>query len=399
MANEQKIPDSVNRFQRFGIVVGLAGLLAGGIGAATGSLDRFFQSYLFAFLFWLGISVGSLAFLMIHHLTGSRWGLTLRRVNEAASGTIWLMGLLFIPLLFNLPGLYLWARPEAVAESEILQFRSAYLNIPFFITRAVIYFAIWVLLAYLLNRLSSRWAETGDQKYINRLRGWGAFGLILYTLTMTFAAIDWNLSIEPFWSSSAYGLIVIVGQLLTSLAFGIVILNLIPNLGLGRPWTLKTTPIPYKDLGALLLTFVMSWAYLAYFQLLIIWSGNIPREVTWYIHRTEGGWMPVGVAVVILQVALPFIALLSIRARHNMRILGVLGVVISIVYLINSYWQVIPAFHPGEFSFHWLDLALPIGIGGLWIAGFLAALKKRPVLRESEERALEPQTGHEHLIT
>jgi hypothetical protein len=286
-----------------------------------------------------------------------------------------------------------------VAESEILQFRSAYLNIPFFITRAVIYFAIWVLLAYLLNRLSSRWAETGDQKYINRLRGWGAFGLILYTLTMTFAAIDWNLSIEPFWSSSAYGLIVIVGQLLTSLAFGIVILNLIPNLGLGRPWTLKTTPIPYKDLGALLLTFVMSWAYLAYFQLLIIWSGNIPREVTWYIHRTEGGWMPVGVAVVILQVALPFIALLSIRARHNMKILGILGVVISIVYLINSYWQVIPAFHPGEFSFHWLDLALPIGIGGLWIAGFLAALKKRPVLRESEERALEPQSGHEHLIT
>ena len=242
MTTDQSLTSSVDRYQRIALVVGLVGLVAGLIGAFTGSMDRFFQSYLFSFMFWLGLSLGSLAFLMIHYLTGSRWGLTMRRVHEASSSTLWLMAIMFIPLLFNLRGLYLWARPEAVQADPVLQIKSAYLNTPFFIVRAAIYFAIWIALGLVINRLSARWANSGDPAVKEKLKGLGAFGLIVYTITMSFAAIDWTLSLQPLWNSTAYGLITIIGQLLSSLAFAVMVLNFLPGLGIGRSWNLRTTP-------------------------------------------------------------------------------------------------------------------------------------------------------------
>lgn len=393
MTTEQSLSTTIRRNQRIFLGVGLVSLAVGLIGIFTGSLDRFFQAYLVAFIFWLGLSLGSLAFLMIHFVAGSRWGLTVRRVNEAAAGTLWLMGLLFIPLLFNLNGLYLWARPETIQDS-VLQIKSLYLNVPFFIGRAVFYFAVWILLAATINRLSARWAISGDLKIKSRLQGLGAFGLIVYTFTMTFASIDWLMSLQPFWNSSVYGLLIIFGQILSGLAFAILILNLVPGLGLGRSWTAHTTPIPFKDLGALLLTFVMGWAYLAYFQLLIIWAANIPAEVTWYIDRIQGGWLTVGVLIAVLLFALPFALLISMRVRNNLRLLAWLGGLIVVVSLVNIYWLVIPAFHPGQFSLSWLDIILPIGMGGVWMSVFLYNLNRRPVLREVEQASLTAHAEH-----
>lgn len=398
MSTDQSQNSTANRFQRTALIVGLVGLVAGVIGALTGNLDRFFQSYLVAFLFLLGLSLGSLAFMMIHFLTGSHWGLTVRRVNEAAASTLWLLAIMFIPLLFNLRGLYLWARPEAVQASAILQWKSQYLNVPFFIIRAVIYFAIWILLAFRLNRLSARWTKTGDPAVKGQLQGWGAFGFIVYALTVTFASFDWIMSLEPFWNSTIFGLMVILGQLLSGLSFSILILNLVPNLGLGRHWNFRNTPIPFQDLGAFLLTFVMGWAYLAYFQLLIIWAGNIPHEVVWYVERTQGGWLGVGVLVAVLQFVLPFAMLISMRVRHNLRLLAWLGGLIVLVYLVNLYWQVIPAFHPGAFSLSWLDIVLPVGLGGIWLGTFLWRLQKRPALRGIDQEALEVTAVHEQTV-
>lgn len=395
MTTNQKNTNN-NRFSFTLLALGLVGLVVAVIAAFSGNQERFYQSYLVAFIFWLSVSLGSLAFLMVHYLTGSRWGLTVRRVNEAAAGTIWLMGLFFIPLLFNLRGLYLWARPEVVQADQVLQLKSAYLNPSFFIGRAVFYFVIWILLAWVINRLSTRWAKDGDQEAKNKLKGLSAFGLILYTFTMSFAAIDWMMSISPFWISTGYGLIVIFAQMLSSLAFAILVVNLVPDLGLGRSWNLKTTPIPYKDLGALLLTFVMSWAYLAYFQLLIIWAGNIPEEVVWYTERIEGGWLTVGVLVAVLLFALPFIVLISMRVRHNMRILAWLGALIMVVSLVDVYWLIIPSYYPGHFNLSWLDVVIPIGMGGVWLSVFLLNLKKRPALREAEQQSLQPRVHHEN---
>ncbi len=395
MTTNQKNTNN-NRFSFTLLALGLVGLIVAVIAAFSGNQERFYQSYLVAFIFWLSVSLGSLAFLMVHYLTGSRWGLTVRRVNEAAAGTIWLMGLFFIPLLFNLRGLYLWARPEVVQADQVLQLKSAYLNPSFFIGRAVFYFVIWIVLAWVINRLSTRWAKDGDQEAKNKLKGLSAFGLILYTFTMSFASIDWMMSISPFWTSTGYGLIVIFAQMLSSLAFAILVVNLVPDLGLGRSWDLKTTPIPYKDLGALLLTFVMSWAYLAYFQLLIIWAGNIPEEVVWYTERIEGGWLTVGVLVAVLLFALPFVVLISMRVRHNMRILAWLGALIMVVSLVDVYWLIIPSYYPGHFNLSWLDVVIPIGMGGVWLSVFLLNLKKRPALREAEQQSLQPRVNHEN---
>jgi len=399
MRNQANLSSAYDQPQRLALIVGVVALVAGVAGGfLLGDPARFYQSYLFSFAFWVGLSAGCLALLLLYFLVGSRWGLTIRRVVEAGSSTIWLMAVLFIPILIGMRVLFLWANPDVVAGSEALQFKSFYLNVPFFIVRAVIYFAAWIWLATRLNRWSTRLSETGDVGLRDRLKGWGAFGLIVYTLTMTFAAIDWLMSLQPFWNSTIYGLVIILGQVLTGLAFGIVMLNLLPDLSMGKKWDYKTTPIPYKDLGALLLAFVMGWAYLAYFQLLIIWAGNIPRDVTWYLDRTQGGWLIVGLLIVVFQLVIPFMALLSIRIRHNLRVLGLLGVGLVGIYLINMYWQVIPAFHPGQFSLSWLDIVLPIGIGGLWLAAFFYFLKRRPPLSAPEKTSILTAEGREAAI-
>ncbi len=390
MDNDQTLSTSASRYQRIALIVGVIGIIAGIAGAVTGNLDRFFQSYLFAFLFWLGIALGSLGFLLLHFLTGGRWGLTVRRILEAAASTLWLLAILFIPLLVGMPSIFPWMHPLSAPDLN-LQFKSAYLTVPFFIGRAVVYFAIWILMAWTVNRLSARWTETGDPEIRGRLQGWGAVGIILYFLTMTFAATDWMMSINPYWHSTIYGMLVVIGQVLTALSFAILMLNLFPSLGLGRTWTFRTTPVPYQDLGGYMITLVMSWAYLAFFQLLIQWAGNLPREVAWYVDRTQGGWLPVGIFVALFEFVIPFSILLTIRIRHNLRLLAGLAAVLVITYLVNLYWQIIPAYHPGQFSLSWLDIALPIGLGGLWIAMFLAALKRRPQLREQEQAALAPK--------
>ncbi|HVN55174.1 MAG TPA: hypothetical protein VMT46_12650 [Anaerolineaceae bacterium] len=399
MRTNQDVSISSTRLQRIALIVGLLFLVIGIVGGVLGNLERFFQSYLLAFMFWLGIGLGSLAFLLLHYLTGSRWGLAVRRITEAGAGTLWLLAILFIPLLFDLPAIFQWARPGATAD-PVIQLKSPYLNVPSFIVRAVIYFAIWIALALITNRRSARWSETEDPQARSGMQGWGAFGLILYGLTMTFASVDWMMSLEPYWHSAIFGLITIMGQVMSGLCFAVIVLILFPGLGLGRRWNFRTTPVPYQDLGALMLALVMAWAYLAYFQLLIIWAGNLPREVAWYYNRSRGGWLGVGAFVGLFQFCAPFLILLSKRIRHNLRLLAPLSALILVTYLVNLYWQIIPAFHPGQFSLHWLDIVLPIGLGGLWFATFLAVLKRRPALREEEQKALlAPEYGSEQSVS
>lgn len=378
------------RFQRIALGVGVAAAALSTAGYFISGASLFFQAYLTAFLFWLSISLGLLAVLLLHFLVGTHWGMTIRRVAEAGAGSLWAMGLLFLPLLAGMGELYPWTRPEVVQASEMLQAKTFYLNTPFFIGRAVLYFVVWILLGYFANRLSAGLgARNVDQDALKgKLRAIGAGGLILYVLTMTFATIDWLMSLQPLWSSTIFGLLVIVGQLLTALSFALAMLNLFPGLSLGRRWEYTSTPVPYKDLGALMLTFVIGWAYLAYFQYLIIWAGDIPREVVWFVDRVSGGWNVLILIIALFQFAIPFLALISMRVRHNLRALGGLGAVLLLTYLVNIFWHVKPAFSPGQFSLSWLDLVLPVAIGGLWLAAFLGALQKRPALTPVEQEAL-----------
>jgi len=300
----------VDRLQWRALVVGLVGLGLCALGAWLNPA-QFFRSYLLAYVFWLGPTLGCMAILMVHYLAGGTWGALLRRVLESGMRTLPLMAVLFVPLLFGLRDLYSWARPEVVASDELLQHKSLYLNVPFFSIRLAVYFLSWLALAYLLNRWSQREeqasGESAREPVRRRLALFSGLGLLVYGLTMTFAAVDWMMSLEPHWYSTICGILVLVGQLVAALSLGVAALALLARF---EPLSEVIVPEHLHDLGNLLLTSVLFWAYISFSQLLIVWSGNLPEGVLWYAHRLQGGWEWVGLAVAVFQFALPFMLLL-----------------------------------------------------------------------------------------
>lgn len=355
---------SLHRLQRPALLVALAGLVLAALGAWV-DLRQFWRSYLLAYLFWLEIGLGCLALVMLHHLAGGRWSARIRRIMETGALTLLPMALLFLPLLLGLAALYPWADPGWMQHDEIVQQKAAYLNVPFFIARAVVYFAVWATLAWLLHRWSLA-QDRDDPAATARMRRLSAAGMILYMLTATFAGYDWLMSLEPEWFSSAYGLILISGQGVAGLALAVIGLRLLAaRVDGGSDWTES-----FNHLGNLLLGFVMIWAYLVFSQFLIIWSANIPEEAIWYVHRSQGGWLAVAIALIAVHFAVPFVVLLSRRVKRRAQALTVLAVVLLLARLLNLIWLILPAFHPQGGTLHWLDLALVLGLGGLWAAAF-----------------------------
>jgi hypothetical protein len=368
------------RLQWRALIVGVVGGLLSILGAYLDPV-QFFRSYLVAFLFWWSIPLGCLAILMIHHLVGGTWGAVIRRTLEAATRTLPLLLALFVPLLFGMAYLYSWVDPAVVAGDAALQHKSAFLNTRFFVLRAAGYFVSWLGLAYFLNRGSRRQEGVGDwatdQTVRRRLRLISAPGLALYGLTVTFAAVDWMMSLEPLWYSTIYGMRVAVGQLLAGLALAVIVMR-----WLGEEESLADvlTPDHFQDLGNFLLTFVMAWIYVAFSQYLIIWSGNLPEEIPWYLRRGSGGWGWVAMLLLLFHFLVPFVLLLARPLKRRGSLLAALAAGLLCMHLIELFWLVMPAFYPSGLSVHWLDFVVPVGIGGLWLALFLWQLRKRSLL-------------------
>jgi hypothetical protein len=365
-----------DRFQRRAGAAGILALAACAAGAA-GSPDQFFRSYLFAYLFWIGIALGCFAIVMLHHLVGGGWGVVIRRLLESGAGTLPLMAVLVLPLVAGLPRLYVWARPEAVAGDELLRHKAPYLNVPFFVGRLVFYFAVWIVLAHLLNKWSEEQDRTLSPQVKTRLQLLSGPGLVLYGLTVTFASVDWVMSLEPHWFSTIYGILFMTGEALATLAFVILALLVLVRR---KPMADVLKARHFHDLGNLMLAFVMLWAYVSFSQFLIIWSGNLPEEIPWYLRRLDGGWAWVAVVLVVFHFALPFVLLLSRQNKQRLPILAGIAGGVLVVRLVDLFWMVMPAFHPGGFRVHWMDLLMPVGIGGLWLAAFAWRLKRRPLL-------------------
>ena len=382
-------PPVLVQMQRRAWLVGAAGVVLALLGVWL-NLAQFFRAYLVAYLFWSGLSLGCLALLMLHHVVGGAWGAMIRRLLEAGTRTLPLMVVLFVPLLYGLTTLYSWARPEVVAHDVLLQHKSGYLNVPFFVQRAAAYFAIWLIVMFFLNhwsRQQERVAGAPQERHVQRrLRLLSAPGLMLYVLTVTFAAVDWVMSLEPHWYSTLYGVVILVGQILAALALAIV---LITQLAEVPPVSTVLTPQHLHDLGNLLLAFVMLWAYIGFSQFLIIWSGNLPEEVPWYIHRTQGGWEWLGRFVLLLHFGLPFVVLLSRTSKRRAQVLGRLAAGLLVMHLLELFWLVLPAFSPSTLVIHWLDVGLPIGMGGLWMAVFVWQLQRRALLPLHDPRLQE----------
>ena len=346
----------------------------------------FFRAYLSAYIFWIGIPVGALALLMLHHLVGGRWGFMIQRVLEAAIQTLPLMALFFIPLLFGLADLYPWAQTEVVAADPLLQQKAAYLNIPFFIARAVAYFAVWIVLGRLLVTWSLQQDRSADDTLTLRLQRLSGPGLVLYGLTVSFAVIDWIMSLEPKWYSTIFGMIFMVSFGLAAMALAILATRFLET---EKPLAQVVSPDRWHDLGNLLLALVMFWAYLNFSQFLLIWSENLAEEIPWYLHRIGGGWEWVAVALILFQFALPFILLLSRNTKRDSRTLAAVAAAILFMHWLDILWMVVPSFYPARFHFHWLDIAAPVAIGGLWLAAFIGYLKARSLLPLHDPRFTE----------
>ncbi len=363
------------RFERRALIAGAAAL-ALCVPGMLADPAQMLRSYLVAYLFWMGIALGCFALLMLHHMVGGGWGAVIRRLLESGTRTLPLMALLLAPVLLNLPKLYLWARPEVVSHDEVLLHKTAYLNVPFFLGRTAFYFAVWLALAWLLNRWSAEQDRAGIAAARSRLQAISAPGLLLFGLTVTFASIDWVMSLEPHWYSTIYGVIFMVGSALSTLAFVVIMLML---LSTRRPMSDTLRASHFHDLGNLMLAFVMLWAYTSLSQFLIIWMGNLPEETPWYLTRLNGGWGWVAAALVLFHFALPFLLLLARENKRRVRVLAGLAVAMLAIRLADIFWVVAPAFHEEHLKVHWLDLIAPVGVGGLWFAYFLRQLRSRPL--------------------
>jgi len=371
----------IGRWQRNSLLVGIAGVL---LAVVAFLLDReqFLRSYLFAYLYWMGMALGCLAILLMHHVVGGKWGMLIRRLCEAGARTLPFMGLLLLPVLFGMGTLYVWARPEAIHDANI-QSKAAYLNVPFFIARAVVYFSIWFLYAYLLSKWSAAQDRNGDERLIRKMRSLSAPGLVIFTLTTTFAFIDWIMSLEPHWFSTIYGAMFMVGEMLESFAF---VIALVIILSRKSPIKDYVTPQHIHDLGNMMFAFMVLWAYLSFSQFIIIWSGNLPEEIPWYVSRLRGGWGWVAITLVIFHFAVPF-ALLLMRGvkRRADRLFRVCLLMIAI-RLVDVYWITEPAFYGQRIQIHWIDFVTPVAVGGLWLAVFFGQLKLQPLLPLQDPR-------------
>ncbi len=390
---DDKAPPELDRFRSRALIVGIAGLALCGIGAIFDA-PQFFRSYLLAFVFWIGIALGCLAILMLQHMSGGAWGIVIRRVLEAATRTFPILAALFVPVALGIPFIYEWANAAAVEASLVLKHKHAYLNIPFFIGRAIFYFAVWNLVSYLLNKWSREQDLTGERDLTRKLQGLSGPGLVLYGLTVTFASIDWVMSLDPGWFSTIFGMLFMGGQGLSAMAFTIAVIVVLSNY---KPMSEVIQPRHLHDLGKLMLAFLMLWAYFAFSQFLIIWSGNIPEEVSWYTRRLHSSWRYIGLALVLLHFALPFVLLLSRDLKRNARTISMVAILILVMRYVDLYWLTGPEFHEGHFVISWMDLIMPIGIGGVWLWYFAGQLKTRPLVPVQDpylQDALSHSAGH-----
>jgi len=410
-----------------------------------GEANRFDRAYLFSYIFFLGLSLGSMALLMVHRQLGGAWGFLIRRPLESGAMTLPLMALLFVPVLVDLDKIYPWVRhhaeadvpeggspssPAAVKSSDepeakgspvrvhaggtipgssgvrrdpleadnayLLTFKHHWLNPTWFAIRMAIYFVIWITLAATLNIGSRRQDETGSTSLAYFLQSLSAPGLVLYFLTTSLALVDWGMSLEPEWYSSLYGVLLIIGQAVSTMALMICVAAAVSRRGETEG---LDTPETFNDLGNLLLAFVMLWGYLSFSQFLIIWAGNLSEEIPWYGRRLHGGWINIGRFLMVVHFAVPFLVLLARPVKRNIRRLWWIAALVLVAHLVDDYWLIAPSFGEGRppLSPHWLDLAVPVGMGGLWLWTFLWFLKSKPLMVAHDPEllpALKQAGGH-----
>jgi hypothetical protein len=369
----------LSRLGRPALVAGGAALLLCLVGWIVNP-PRALAAYLGAYLFFLGLALGSNAMLMVHELVGGRWGTPIRRFEEAAAASLPLLALLFLPVLVGASWLYPWASAGQGGE-WLVQYRRGWLNLPFFAVRAMAYFAIWTGMALLMRRWGRLRDTTGRPDYAKRLAALSAGGLIVYVFTASFAAVDWVMSRETHWFSTIIGFVLVTGQALSGLALVVLLLTLAarrePRAGIPSRQV-------FNDLGNLLFTLVILFAYMSFVQFLIQWYGNLQDDTVYYARRIRGGWGWVGVVLIVFHFFVPFFLLLSRFNKQHVGILGGICGLLLVMRLVDSFWWVVPsgAVPFGPLHLAWTCLTSVVAIGGIWLSGFARQLAREPAVGE-----------------
>jgi hypothetical protein len=396
-AQEYQAPESVNRLQNSALAVGAIALV---LGCFLGlrdpeAKDAFFRAYLMGYMLILGFALGSLGLLMLQHLTSGQWGIMIRRPLESATRTLPLLLILFIPIFtIGMQHLYgAWMDPEKLKEEPLSLMQQSYLTQSHYRIRAIIYFALWLLLAWIFNRLSRQQdVNREDRALRQRFKMFAGPGIIAYVFSLSFAVIDWVMSISPHWASTIYGFLFVAGQLISSMALMAIIVVFIARTG---PLAGLLQKRHLWQFGGLLFAFNMLWAYFSFSQLLIIWSGNLPEEISFYRTRLYGSWGIVAVIVLIFHFFVPFFLLLSKDLKRNQNLLPKVAMWMIFMRLVDLYWLTQPEFYHNA-SPHALDFVLPIALIGLWLAFFAWNLKRAPLLPLGDPKLAEAIASHEH---
>ena len=393
-APEYQAPASVNRLQNGAFIVGGIALVLS-IFLALRSPDVFYRSYLMSFMLVLGLALGSLGLVMLQHLTGGNWGIIIRRPLESATRTLPLLFILFLPILiFGMKYLYgAWLEPERVKEEPLSKFQVGWLTQSGYRIRAIIYFAVWLVLMGLFNYWSRQQdIHREDRALRRRLKLVAGPGIILYVFVMSFAAIDWVMSITPHWASTIYGFLFVAGQLISSMSLMIAVVVLLARSG---PLAGILQKRHLRDLGGLLFAFIMLWAYFSFSQLLIIWSGNLPEEISFYRSRLYGSWGAVAIVVLIFHFFVPFFLLLSSDLKRNSRLLPKVAMWMIFMRLVDIYWLTQPEFNLTAWPKP-LNLVTPIAVLGIWLGYFAWNLKREPLLPLGDPKLAGAIAKHEH---
>jgi hypothetical protein len=383
-------PESVSGLQSKALVAAVAGAVLAGVGFTMSGTDRFYEAYLVAWVFWTGVALGSLALLMVHHLTGGAWGLVIRRILEAATRTLPFMAVLFLPIVAGMGHLYHWTHPT---DDPVILDKVAYLNTPFFLARAAFYFLVWSFMAYRLSGWSAEQDRTGDPVLADKMTRLSGAGLLVFGLTVTFAVVDWTMSVNPHWFSTMWGLLYIVGQGLSALAFAIAVLVMLSK---AAPFDRIINPSHLHDLGKLMFAFIMLWAYLSFSQFLIIYSANTQEEIPHYWVRAQNGWQWVGWTLVAFHFVLPYVLLLARDVKRDWRRINKIALWVVAIRIVDYYWHVAPEFHHEGLSVALIDIALPIALGGVFVMVFAMQLKARPLLPLHDAGLAKALTHHTH---
>ncbi|UCG34417.1 MAG: hypothetical protein JSU68_07205 [Phycisphaerales bacterium] len=369
-------------------VVGLVAALIQGILTEEG-MHRFYHAYLVNLCYFLSLSLGALFFVMLQHLTRAGWSVVIRRFAEGLTAPLPMLAVLCIPILVGRHELYSWTRSGLVAEDHLLQLKQPYLNTTFFIIRLAACFAIWMLLARFFFANSVRQDMTGDVNLTLRMQAISGPGMVLFAITLTVAAVDLLMSLDPHWYSTIFGVYYYAGGVVGFFALLALVVFLAQSSGrLPRVITIEH----YHDMGKLIFAFVVFWAYIAFSQYLLIWYANIPEETVWFLHRQDGDWGVMSLVLLFGHFVVPFLALISRRAKRRKASVAVTAVWVLSMHWLDIYWLVMPGVSEGHLGLSLMDLTCFIGIGGLFVATAVLALREHSLIPARDPRLIESLT-------